>query len=996
MRVLLQYAKLSLSVCILFGWLAASGQTRTIRGKITSATDHSPLSGVTVRVKGTNTGVITDDKGRFTIHNAAAGSTLVFSSVGFTTVEQPVTGKTTMDVELKENATSLNGLVVIGYGSQKKKDLTGSIQTISASDITRSNPVNPYQALQGQAAGVDIIKTSNLPGKSFSLNVRGLGSINYNTQPLVVIDGIMGGDLNSLNPSDIQSMEVLKDASALAIYGSRGANGVIIVTTKKGAEGKPQFGYHSYVTLRVPSHLPRMMNAKQFYKANTTDRELSGGSAEQFTSTEDSLVKAGGSTDWPDLITRPVVQTSQVISVSGGSKNTSYYGSGGFLTEPGLTIGEDYKRYNVNVNVDSRLTDFLKVGFTSNYAYSIQNEGSFESLRSAYRARPTGVPYFNELVNPSESSDVNFKGYAVWMGINDHQVMNPVVESYPGNQLQEITGTSFLGNAYVELAPVKGLTLKSSLSTSLFDTRTGNYRGTFTKSGAGTKLPTATYNTDALTSYTWDNILTYDLTSGKHHFTFTGLQSAFMQKEETYAISVKDLPYASDWYNLGSAGTINSVGSDLTKRTILSYMGRLNYSFNDELLITLTGRWDGSSVLAAGHQWAFFPSAALAWRLSQEPFISNLNTFSNLKLRLSYGEVGNDVVAPYSTQANLMSTFYAFGGSSQVVQAPAQIGNAALGWEKSKEINLGLDLGLVKGRINATIDVYNRRSEDLILNEKIPISTGFSNVTTNLGEVQNKGIEVSLSTVNIQSPHLSWMTTFNFTSNHNEIVSLYGGAKEDLGNKLFVGKPLKANYDYKFDGIWQTGEADKASSYGVKPGSVKVVDKDNNGSINSTDKMYLGTELPKWLLGIQSNLKYKNWDFSFSVYTRQGVQYENKMINGTFGQIEKGRYNALVLDYWTPKNPSNSYYGLEAPQPWKSAIYYQDATYWRVGDITLGYDLPKKLQDRWGLDQFRIYGQVTNPFIFTSFINFDPESNSSTYIDDVPSTGYTIGVDLSF
>lgn len=991
---------LTLSLLLLLFAEAVSAQTRKISGKILDEKTGSPLIGASIMERGTNHGTTTDANGLFSLNISTKGKiTLIISNTGYLDKSVIVGNSDKISVSLTPQIDQLGEVVVVGYGTQKRKDLTGSIQTVSSEDIVRTNPTNPIQALQGQAAGVDITKTSNIPGQAYSLNVRGLGSINYSNAPLVVIDGIMGGDLNTLNPSDIASMEVLKDASALAIYGSRGANGVIIVTTKKGAEGKPKFGYDMYVGDKVPSHLPKMATAQQFYKTNTTDRVASGLSAQSFTPTEDSLVNAGGSTNWPALITGPVVQTSQVISVSGGSKNTHYYGSGGFLSQPGCVMGENYKKYTADVNVDSKINKVLKIGFSSVYAYANQNEGSFEALRSAYRARPTGVEYYNQDNNPSATGDINFNGYAVWMGINDHQVLNPLVEAYPGNQIELVKTTSLLSNGYVELTPVKGLSIKSSLSTSVFDTRTGDYRGTYTKSQKASNPPKATYNTANSLFLTLDNILTYNRSIGKHSFTFTGLQSAYKETNETYSMSVENLPFSSDWYNLGSAGTIDGVTSNYTQRTLLSYMGRLNYSFNDEYLLTLTGRWDGASVLAPGHQWSFFPSAAFAWRLIQVPFIKNINAFSNLKLRLSYGEVGNDVVPPYSTQANLMSTAYSFGGTGATAQAPQQIANSLLSWEKSKEYNIGLDIGLLQNRITANIDVYRRQTSNLILNEQIPISTGFSNVTANLGEVLNRGLEVTLNTVNIQTNNLRWTTSFNFSTNHNEITKLYGGITENIGNKLFVGKPVQANYDYKFDGIWQLADSTKAGSYGAQPGYVKAEDLNHDGSITSTDdREYLGSPLPKWLLGITSNLAYKNWNFSFTIYTRQGVQYANNMLGGaTFGQVNGGRYNYLAaLDYWTPNNPSNTYFGLKGGGPAASAIVYQNASFWRVSDITLGYVIPQKVQARWGLSNLRVYGQVSNPFVFTHFLNFDPESNSSSYIDDVPSSIYTLGLSLSF
>jgi TonB-linked SusC/RagA family outer membrane protein len=998
MKIILRYSRLWLIVCISCAWISASAQTHAVTGKVTAASDNSALPGVTVRVQGTNNGVVTDNNGEFRLSDVPSDGIINATSIGFKTTEIQVNGRSNIDIQLQPSNSNLNEVVVVGYGKQTRKDLTGSISSLHSKNIERANPVNSYQAIQGQAAGVNISKTSGLPGKGYDINIRGLGSINYNNAPLVVIDGIMGGDLNTINPSDIASIDILKDASATAIYGSRGANGVIIVTTKKGKEGKAKITYSGYVGLRVPAHLPKMMNAQQYYNAYTKDIELSGGSPISFTSNEIDNAKSGKSTDWVDEVTRPALQTSHVLAVSGGTKSVTYYFSGGYLDEKGNTIGESYKRYNINGSMDARLNKVIKVGFTSYYSYGNQNTGSFETLRSAYRARPTGTVRYDNLKNPGESSDIDFHGYAVWMGINDHQVMNPMVEGYPGNTIEQTLVSNLMANGYLELTPLEGLSIKSSLSTTIYGSRNGDYRGTFSKSNKTTNKPTAAYNTVDNTAYTFDNILTYKFNLGQNDFTFTALQSAYKQKHETYGISVKDLPYESGWHNLGTAGSIKSVESDLTQRTLLSYMGRLNYSLNDKYLLTLTGRWDGASVLAEGHKWGFFPSAAFAWRLINEPFIKKIPAFSDLKLRLSYGLVGNDVVPPYGTAANLAHTDYDFGGASAYGFAPDGIANHDLGWEKNKEVDLGLDLGFLNNRIMANIDVYRRNTIDLILKEQLPITTGFSSVNANLGKVMNEGLEVTINTANIQTSKFSWHTNISFSTNHNEIKELYGGdITRDVGNGLFVGEPIKVNYDYKFAGIWQSADSAEAVASGARPGEVKAVDINHDGKIKAdSDRVILGSPMPKWMMGITNTFSYKNWDFSFMIYTRQGVQFKNSMESGTMGQMDKGRYNVLALNYWTPENRSNDYYGLISAGPYENAVYYQNASFWRISDITLGYHLPQPLLSRWKLESLRVYLQVHNPFVFTSFNSFDPEYNANTYIDDVPSALYTFGVNLSF
>ncbi|CAG5018027.1 TonB-dependent receptor P26 [Dyadobacter sp. CECT 9275] len=970
-----------------------------VTGSVSSESGEK-LPGVNVVVKGTQRGTSTDENGNFQIEAPDENSVLIFSFIGHVKQEIPVGNRTSFNIILKADDMSLNEIVVVGYGEIKKTDVTGAVASIQTQDITRANPVMATKAIQGQIAGATVTKSSNKPGAPYNITIRGENTVNNSTEPLVVIDGLMGGNLNNLNPNDIQSMDVLKDASSTAIYGSRGANGVIIVTTKKGLSGKPRVSYDAYVGYKVPAHLPKLMNAQQFYKNTYTDRILEGAVGATFTAAEMEIINSGKSTDWVDLITDPALQMSHNVSVSGGTDKTTYRFSAGYLNENGNVLYTGFKRYNLNAGLDSKLGEHFKVGFTSYATYSSQNVGSMESLRGAYRARPSGVPYYTDLANPSENQDLNVNGLAIWMGINDKQVPNPLADVDPSNSKLQTNSQTVMGNAYVEYIPLKGLSIRSSLSASFGSDRIGDYRGTWSKSQIGNK-PRAQYDNKTQGNYTLDNIITYNGGFGKHKFGITALQSTFYQRNEAYMTAVKDLPYNSDWYALNT-GTITSISSSLVERSLLSFMGRVNYSYNDKYLLTVTGRSDGASQLSEGNKWAFFPSVALAWRLGDEAFISDLNVFSNLKLRLSYGQVGNSTVSPYSTQANLLNTGYDFDGTAAYGFAPLNLANKNLKWERSKEFNVGVDFGFFKNRISASLELYNRKTVDLILNQKIPTVNGFAQQIANVGQIENKGIELTLNTVNIAKGPFGWNSTFSFTRNRNKLLELYGdGQQVDKGNKLFVGKPLRSNFDYKFDGIWQTADKDLASKYKQVPGSVRVVDQNNDGLISSTDaiddRVVLGSALPNWILGVTNRFSYKSFDFSFFVYYRNGVQYYNSSLSGTFGEIGGTRYNKLAdLDYWRSDNPSNTYFGVAAANPYRNAINYQDASFLRISDLTLGYSLPSGLISKWKMTHARFYGQVTNPFVFSKFTGFDPEFNSAIYQDDVPSAAYTVGVNISF
>ena len=993
-KVLLLSSLLCMLSCI------ALAQTRQITGRVLNNETGAILSGASVNVKGTTNGVSADADGKFSLSIPQKGATtLVITAVGFASQEVFVGNQSNLTIKMVSESKSMEDVVVVGYGERKKRDLTGALSSIQSKDIVRANPTLAAKAIQGQVAGATVTKASNRPGAPYNITIRGENTINNSTQPLVVIDGLMGGDLNTLNPNDIQSMDVLKDASSTSIYGARGANGVIIVTTKKGIAGKPRVSYDGYVGVKKLAHVPELMTTQQFYKLNYTDRIAAGLPGIVFTVAEQANIDAGKTTNWADLITDPGLQTSHNISVSGGSDKTTYRFSTGYLDEEGNVRFTGYKRYNLNAGLDSKLGERFKVGFTSYITYSDQNWGDQESLRGAYRARPTGTVYYKDLTNPTQNSDFSIDGYAYWMGINDKQVPNPLNDIDPSQSKLQTTSTSVMANAYAEVALLKGLSFRSSLSGAYSTQRVGDWRGQWSKSQIGTKPRTQLDNRTS-GSYTLDNILTYKQDFGKHKLTFTGLQSAFYQRDETSTIAVKDLPYNSFWYALNT-GTITAQSSTLTERSLLSFMGRINYSYNDKYLLTVTGRSDGASQLAEGNKWAFFPSVALAWRAGDEQFIQNLKVFSNLKVRVSYGEVGNAGVAPYSTQASLLNTGYDFDGTAANGFAPANLANKDLKWERSNELNLGLDFGFFNNRVAASVEVYNRKTVDLILNQKIPTVSGFNQVTANVGEIQNRGIELTLNTVNMVKKDFSWNTTLTFTKNNNKLLELYGeGQTVDKGNKLFVGSPIRTNFDYQFAGIWQLADSNAAKVYKQVPGAVKVVDQNKDGQISSSnsidDRVVLGTQLPNWLMGITNRFNYKNIDFSFFVYYRNGTQYSNATLAGTFGEMGN-RYNSLAeLDYWRIDNPSNTYFSPFAANPYRSAINYQDASFLRVSDITLGYTFPKKNLDRLKISNARIYAQVSNPFIFTNYIGFDPEFNSAIYQDDVPSAIYTLGVNISF
>lgn len=979
---------------------------RTISGNV-SDEEGVPLPGVNVVIKGSDTGTSTDFDGNYSI-SVSDSDVITFSYVGFIDQEIEVANAESFDISLEMGSDELEEIVLTGYGSVKKRDLTGAIAQIKTEVIQRANPIQAAASLQGQVAGVLVTRAKGRPGDDLDINIRGLNNFDdEKTRPLVVVDGIMGANINDINPGDIQTIDVLKDASSTAVYGARGANGVIIVTTKKGATGKPSVSYNGYYGIKTKAHIPDMLTSKEFYELYQDEDRYGRG----FTAQEMYNVNNGITTDFIDLVTRDAIQQNHNFSVSGGSESTTYNFSAGKQLEEGLVQHADYGRLTLNAGIESLVSDKFKVGFTAYITQNERNWGSTEAVRSALRARPTGTPFFDDIVEPNKR-DTNFGpvgDLAFYMGINDSQVINPLVETDPDNFQRQRKSNSMIANAYFEYEIIPGLKFKTSYSAYTDNYREGQYAGTYTKTRKGSRSPVASTAQNKTSNYTVDNTLNYNKEFGKHSIDATALFSVFEEYNESMNIGVEDLPYKSLWHSLGTGATVTSYGSNLNEYSIVSYMGRINYGFDGKYLLTITGRQDGASQLADGNKWAFFPSAAIGWRMSEESFVKGLGVFDNLKLRASYGEVGNNAsISPYATQSNIFQTFYDFDGNPSLGYTINSLANQGVVWERSKELNFGLDFSLSGIRLSGTVEYYKRNTEDLILDDKVPNSTGFNNVLDNVGEIENSGIEVSLNSVNVSKGDFKWSSNLTFTANDDKVVKLAGGITEDIGNARFVGESVKAYYTYKFEGIWQLGQEAEAAEFGQVPGQIRIRDLNGDKKINSDDRMIVGKGTPDWTAGLRNQFNYKNWDMSFFVYTRRGQMYSNAFLNGTYGDIASDRYNRSAdLDYWTPDNPSNTYYnpvtgpGLNSKNERKGGtsrvgLSYQLADFVRISDITMGYSLPNDILSELGVSRFRFYGQLQNPFIFSDFLSFDPEYNSGGNDDDLPALTVLFGVNINF
>ncbi len=948
-----------------------------------------PIIGASILVKGTSTGAITDLDGHFIV-NAPTGSILVITYLGYKSVEVKV-GNGPITISLEKDLQNLDEVVVIGYGSVKRSDLTGSASSRESNQITMASSTNAVDAMQGKIVGVNITRNAARPGGSYSINVRGINSINNNQGPLWVIDGIpTNSDARDLNPADIEKIDVLKDASATAIYGSRGAGGVVIVTTKRGKSGKPSINYDGYVGARVATHLPEMMNGEQYvqYRTdlfNTLGRSVDRSNAQFFTPDEWNRIDNNDYTDWVDLTLRTGLQYSNTLTASGGDEKGMYTLSIGQLHEEGTVRDQGFDRYNMHLSLNRKLDKHWEMGGSLYFTYSKQNEGSYEGLRSAFRLPPVAYPY---------DSDGNPQ-YHVF---NSDVVSNPLLESSKDGEHRENKRYRIFGNVNLQYKPIEGLTFKTSLSPEMLYTRKGIYIGVNAKNSNGRASTTnAEYHQSNNWGYVWDNQVTYEKTFGKHNFAINGVQSLQYENWEYSDQVAKNFPFNSEWYNLDAAALsdVSQSATDYQQRTLASFLGRVQYTFNDRYLFTLSGRYDGSSRLADGNKWSFFPSAAFAWRMTEEPFLKDVKWLSNMKFRLSYGVTGNDAVSIYGTQSGVSQKYYDFGGTTVTSYYKDGLANKQLTWEKTNEINIGLDFGFLNSRINGSIDLYQRDAKDLIMKRNIPATSGWTSIWDNIGSVRNKGIEIGLNTVNIQSKNFNWTTNITFSYNKNEILTLYGEKKDDVGNRWFIGRPVRVNYDYQFDGIWQSSEAEEAAKYGQSPGQVKVKDVDGNGIINSNDKVILGQQDPKWIGSITNTFNYHNFDLSVYIYTQQGAQLQDAFMSSFM--TYDGNYKQVNADYWTPNNPSTTF-----PQPGNKGKYYDSMRYIsvsfvRVGSITLGYNFPKSLLGKAKINNLRAYFTTNNPFLFTSYKGFDPEwASQNTWGTATSFTTYIFGLKLDF
>ena len=973
----------------------------TVSGKITALDIPEGLPGVTIRIEDANVGTVTDIGGNYSLE-APADAVLVFSYVGYVTEKVNVEGRSTIDIELILDITSLEEVVVVGYGEVKKKELTGAVASMNAEKIKETNKVNTVQALQGQVAGLDIQAAGNKPGEPFNIRIRGASTINREESignagysagqnPLFVVDGIFVNDITFLNPADIERVDVLKDASSTAIYGSRGTNGVVIITTKKGSlDTKITVKYDAYHGIRQPYNFPRIFEGEEFvdYFIDTQVGLEYGSGNTSFTRddvvisdflqpNEIENINNNNYADWVDLIKQNGVQTNHTLNVSGGSAKTAYNFSIGYTKDEGTFPGEDLDRYNLGGSVQAEISPYITLSFSNYATFQIRDEGSREGFRSAYRLRPTGSVF-------NDNGELRFFPIG-----SETFITNPLFEE--DNITRETRSINYIGNISITIKPIENLSITSAFSPSIDFNRYGEYRGLLSKSVSDqTDRTRAQVNHGNRLAYTWDNIFNYDLNlASDHALKATFITSTFLDRQEDYQNQVRN--FDTDeflFHNIDAGSDIRQVRSNLQRQTLQSFTGRLSYSFQDKYLLTVTGRYDGSSILAEGNKWAFFPSAAIAWRIIDEGFMANQGIFTDLKLRVSYGETGNNGtgggLGPLRSQSLLNINFTNLGDEAQTAVGFSNLANQDLTWERTREVNIGIDFGLIKNRVYGSIDLYNRNSDDVIFGRELPRVTGFERVFDNIGEVRNRGIELGINSVNIVNESFKWTTSLNFARNSNEVIRLIDDLQEipfparDAQLIHKVGEEVGSLFFYAFDGIWQEDEVDVAEGFGQLPGQVRVKDINNDGEITEDDRTILGSPLPEWTGGMTNTFHYKGFDIAVFITTRQGVE-EFSWFHRSHGwdvDDDEARFNGLKTNYWTPDNPSNEWWQPGNPGPWKRALYYQDVSFVKVGYMTLGYSFSSGLTEKLGLQSLRLYFTAHNPFIFTDYEGWDPETAS--------------------
>lgn len=977
--------------CFIPLWVLA--QKVSIQGTVKDKVGESVI-GASVVEKGTTNGTITDFDGNFALE-VPANATLVISYIGYKTQEIPVAGKKKIQIILKEDTETLDEVVVIGYGSARKSDVTGSIASVGGDKLREVPATNITYALQNRVAGVDMAQTSSQPGASMQIRIRGTRSLTASNDPLVVLDGIpFMGNLSDINPGDIKSMDILKDASSTAIYGSRGANGVILITTHKGAQGSPaKFTYNGYVGLKtVFSQYPMMDGPK--YAQLRKDAGLYQNSLDESDNTN---------TNWQDLFYRNGMTTSHDIGVTGGTKGGSYSFGASYYEDQGVIPTQGYKRYSLRGTFEQDLGKYIRLGMSTNSNYN-ETTGTQLGMYGVLSMSPLASPY---------NEDGSLKRTVTMPNDVQYVITRETLENLDDSWVNENKGFGTYNSLFAEIkCPwVEGLKYRVNVGLNYRQSKRGEFTGEGVNSSTADTPSTAALAHEETTNWTVENLLTYDRTfNEKHQLNVVGMFSA---EETVYTkshIAAKDIPAEYfQYYNIGRAEgtiTVDPNNWNYQKSGLMSWMGRVMYTYDNRYMLSATVRADASSRLAKGHQWHTYPAVSVGWNLRQESFMDNVSWLDMLKLRVGYGQTSNQAVDPYSTLGKLSTRPYNFGPNGYatgyyVSTAP----NASLGWEYSSTWNYGIDFSLLGGRLSGTLEYYVQKTNDLLLSVNLPSTAGLGSYMGNIGKTQNKGVELTLNGTILDNHNgWTWDASLNISANRNKLVSLASGQEKDENNFWFVGYPIDVIYDYEYIGLWQEGDPYlEILEPGGNVGMIKVKytgDYNEDGTptrqIGPEDRQVISME-PKFQGGFSTRVAYKGFDLNVITAFKCGGKLISTLYSSSgYLNMLNGRRGQVDVDYWTPENTDAKY-----PKPggitsndspkYGSTLGYFDASYWKVRTITLGYNFNgQKWLDRLGVDGLRAYFTVQNPFVICSpyykETGMDPETNS--YADEnVATTG---------
>lgn len=962
----------------------------SITGKVVDKETQTAVPSVNIIIKGTGTGTTTDTEGNYKISVPNTSATLVFSFVGYISQEVKVNNQSTVNIALAPDAKALGEVVVIGYGTVKKSDLTGAVATIKGEELMDKPVPNVSQALQGKIAGVEVSVNSNAPGAPAKVRVRGLGSINSNIDPLYVVDGVIGVDGNSINPNDIASLEVLKDASSTAIYGARGANGVILITTKRGRSGATRVTYSGDVNVSDLYRHVRTLNSDEFIQvynqafANGTKFDPNGATwtplapldHAHFPLLFDTNNKPLYNTNWEKEVYRPAFSQNQNLNIQGGNDKSVYSLSLGYLNQNGLMINSGFKRYSVRLTLDNNVNKWLKIG------------GTISAINSKQKVVSDGNGGLNVPRSVAEEVPILPVKYpdGTWAGNNDiaglEGAPNPV--NTATNRYTLNNTLQALGNAYMLFHITKDLDFRTDFG----------YNVNYQKNNffSSQNLPHISADQGGIAGITnnstryWqsENYLTWNKTINEHQRLTALLGASWQQynQETDYVETQNFIDDIFQWHTLGSGSVKSSSTSSDYQWAMNSYYARLSYNLNEKYLFTATGRYDGSSKFGANNKFAFFPSAGAAWRVSEEDFLKGNKTVTNLKVRASYGLSGNQEIGQYRSIAQIQPTNTILGGTQQSALLPSYLGNPNLKWEKSQQFDAGVELGI--GQIlNLTVDYYNRVTKDLLLQAPIPWSAGEqnANVYQNIGSVRNAGIEVSLNSTNIQRNNFTWTTSVVFTSNRNRILKLNNGNADIfpgpnfLGqtNILRVGEPIGSLWGMTRLGTYGTNEADEAALHNLKPGDRKYIYNADGSNYYSI----IGRTTPKWTGVLSNTFKYKNWDLTADIRFVEGINTAATFKHSTEDRQTLANSLATVLDAWTPDHQNTMISQVRnykfAQDSHFDTWWVEDGSFIRGQNFVLGYNFDNAALQRLKVNRLRIYASVQNLFIITKYSGYDPE-----------------------